>query len=215
MLQACLMCGTKVESRSARFRFCKPCRKIRDNDLRRERYHSDPAYRERRIATNSRWKRNKKDSDPEYKSAIHRRAYESRKRRMAADPAYRIRQQAIIRKGRDKEKDRYHSDSNYRNERLARYQRKRLDRYRSDPDYRRRTLDATAMRGKGYRKHWRALFDAQEGLCGICSDVMDLNNFRTLHVDHKQPLSRGGTDDIENLQLTHARCNLTKGNRIA
>ena len=32
-----------------------------------------------------------------------------------------------------------------------------------------------------------------------------------VHVDHVQPLARGGEDVFENLQLLHARCNLTKG----
>ena len=37
----------------------------------------------------------------------------------------------------------------------------------------------------------------------------------TLHVDHKKPRSKGGTDDDDNLQTLCAECNLGKGNRIS
>lgn len=34
-------------------------------------------------------------------------------------------------------------------------------------------------------------------------------------VDHIHPRSKGGPDDLDNLQLAHWRCNRAKGNRIA
>jgi len=34
-------------------------------------------------------------------------------------------------------------------------------------------------------------------------------------VDHKIPLSKGGKDAIENMQITHDICNLNKGSRLA
>jgi 5-methylcytosine-specific restriction endonuclease McrA len=35
------------------------------------------------------------------------------------------------------------------------------------------------------------------------------------HVDHIQPRSKGGTDDLDNLQILCAACNTVKGNREA
>lgn len=37
--------------------------------------------------------------------------------------------------------------------------------------------------------------------------------FRGLHVDHIRPVSRGGTNDPDNLRLLCPRCNLSRGNR--
>lgn len=33
-------------------------------------------------------------------------------------------------------------------------------------------------------------------------------------LDHKMPVSKGGTNDISNLQIAHLRCNQRKGNRV-
>jgi hypothetical protein len=54
-------------------------------------------------------------------------------------------------------------------------------------------------------------------ICGICHEEVD----RTLShpdplcasVDHIIPLARGGTNDLDNLQISHLRCNLSKGAR--
>ena len=35
----------------------------------------------------------------------------------------------------------------------------------------------------------------------------------SVHVDHKVPKSKGGGDDLSNLQAVHVRCNLIKGDR--
>lgn len=47
--------------------------------------------------------------------------------------------------------------------------------------------------------------------CAICSlPVSDKDK----SVDHIVPLSRGGTNEISNMQITHLRCNQKKGNRV-
>ena len=61
-----------------------------------------------------------------------------------------------------------------------------------------------------YRKNKHVLFGQQEGRCGGCQ--MDFP-FKVFHVDHVVPVSRGGTDHIENLQLLCSHCNSVKGNR--
>ena len=52
------------------------------------------------------------------------------------------------------------------------------------------------------------LMHDQNGRCAICKD--DLSNVKT-SLDHKIPVSKGGTDDISNLQLTCFTCNQIKG----
>lgn len=50
------------------------------------------------------------------------------------------------------------------------------------------------------------------GVCGICKHPLDL--FGT-DFDHIVPLARGGTHTFDNIQATHARCNRSKGARVA
>lgn len=63
-----------------------------------------------------------------------------------------------------------------------------------------------------------ALWDAQEGLCGLCGEVID-DGLRWPHpmspsVDHIVPLSRGGTHEQSNLQWTHLIGNTRKGAKL-
>ena len=56
------------------------------------------------------------------------------------------------------------------------------------------------------------------GICGLCLKPVD-PAIRYPHpgaatVDHIVPITRGGTQDDDNLQLAHARCNTSKGNRV-
>lgn len=56
----------------------------------------------------------------------------------------------------------------------------------------------------------RLVSNYQSKICGICSLKIDSN----FHVDHVIPLSRGGEHNLENLQLVHPICNLTKGRKL-
>ncbi len=47
----------------------------------------------------------------------------------------------------------------------------------------------------------------QDARCSYCRELLS----GPFHIDHKTPVSRGGRNDLENLQLTCARCNLRKG----
>ena len=63
------------------------------------------------------------------------------------------------------------------------------------------------------RKEWnykRALvWEMTEGRCFYCGSRT--NPFMTFHVDHVEPIIKGGTDKIENLVPCCKRCNLKKG----
>lgn len=58
-----------------------------------------------------------------------------------------------------------------------------------------------------------AVWAKSDGLCGICAGP--LSDSEVWHIDHIAPISRGGDDTLANVQAAHARCNLSKGNRIA
>ncbi len=50
---------------------------------------------------------------------------------------------------------------------------------------------------------------AQGNLCPICKETLFIGD--TTHNDHIVPLAVGGKDQIENIQVVHAVCNLSKG----
>jgi len=58
--------------------------------------------------------------------------------------------------------------------------------------------------------------------CYVCNKKIDLKAQRRvglkgwqngLHIDHLIPISKGGSDIIENVRPTHALCNIKKGNK--
>lgn len=53
------------------------------------------------------------------------------------------------------------------------------------------------------------LFKLQKGKCACCKDDLGDN----YHLDHIVPLSKGGSNKDENMQLLTQRCNLQKGNK--
>lgn len=57
----------------------------------------------------------------------------------------------------------------------------------------------------------RKLFKKQKS-CALCGEVLTLE---TASVDHKIPLSKGGSNFLDNLQLTHIDCNFKKADKLA
>jgi len=53
------------------------------------------------------------------------------------------------------------------------------------------------------------LYDKQKGKCNYCGCKLTIQYF---HIDHKTPLTRGGSDRITNLHLLCGPCNTRKGN---
>lgn len=56
------------------------------------------------------------------------------------------------------------------------------------------------------------VFERDGGVCQICDTPIGTEKW---HVDHRVPLVRGGKHSYDNVQLTHAHCNLSKGTRAA
>jgi len=55
------------------------------------------------------------------------------------------------------------------------------------------------------------LKEKQKDICPLCNTKIFDND--DIHTDHIKPISKGGEDIIENMQITHSSCNLSKGNR--
>lgn len=54
----------------------------------------------------------------------------------------------------------------------------------------------------------RTLYDRQEGRCVYCRRYFPVD---IMHVDHKKPISKGGSDEMDNLQVLCPTCNSSKG----
>ena len=54
----------------------------------------------------------------------------------------------------------------------------------------------------------QSMFRAQRGRCNYCGRT---HRIRYLEIDHKQPVSRGGSNATDNLQLLCTPCNMRKG----
>jgi len=52
------------------------------------------------------------------------------------------------------------------------------------------------------------IFQNQNSRCTLCGKVLDENG--TLHIDHIEPLSKGGTTTVDNLQILCVYCNIGK-----
>lgn len=59
--------------------------------------------------------------------------------------------------------------------------------------------------------------------CYLCSKPIDLSGSHIVgrpgwelypHIEHVVPLSRGGTDTLDNVKIAHAKCNLDKGTKL-
>ena len=57
------------------------------------------------------------------------------------------------------------------------------------------------------------LFDVQSGSCVYCGTELNRTGSSHYHIDHIKPLSRGGTNYVDNLQLLCPHCNLSKSKK--
>ena len=56
-----------------------------------------------------------------------------------------------------------------------------------------------------------SIFERDQGKCAYCNGQMLYSD--NWHIDHIQPVSKGGTNEETNLVLSCSRCNLEKSNK--
>ena len=65
------------------------------------------------------------------------------------------------------------------------------------------------------RQQLQAIFQKTDGRCGVCGCQHVMAGYpRDWEVDHIYPVSRGGNDDIDNLQVCCVECNRDKGDGV-
>lgn len=76
------------------------------------------------------------------------------------------------------------------------------------------------MNGQEMNRQRRILWDQQSGACFLCRQAMPEPDSHDHHfgwehliptIDHVVPLSRGGSNQLYNKVLVHAKCNVEKG----
>lgn len=68
-----------------------------------------------------------------------------------------------------------------------------------------------------FERNRKVILDREE-TCSICGGYVD-KELKTPHpmsaeVDHIHPKNKGGSDSLDNLQLTHRKCNREKSDKV-
>lgn len=94
-----------------------------------------------------------------------------------------------------------------RNERSAAARKKYADRIRMSNRLRHQKVRAAGK--MPHRHEIGLLLCEQDARCAICGVLLS----GAYHIDHKNPVSRGGTNDIWNLQILCVSCNTRKSSK--
>jgi len=119
-----------------------------------------------------------------------------------------------VKKYREENRDAYlNTRKNFREKNREKLNQEGIAYYKTETGLLNARLNSSKRRamkrtGKVTRQEIQNLFQNQKGLCVVCKEK--LNNY---HVDHIQPLSRGGEHNIFNLQLLCQTCNQVKFNK--
>lgn len=84
---------------------------------------------------------------------------------------------------------------------------------------RQRTESLKRAGGKATKQELQMLWKAQDSCCYYCGSLLTNNSSDhddiEAHIDHMQPISAGGSGEIDNLCFTCPRCNLSKNSMSA
>lgn len=194
---------------------CKKC----NHDKPIDSFTVDTRYRDGRYPwcaeCRRAWRQARKDKQRELHRAWSNRNREH-VREMALENYYRHKDQ-YSQKRREYDREKWHTDPRVRNRKNA----QKLRLYHTNPAYRRRHLETSRIcvhrrraRIKGMSTHftqqeWRDLCDKYGNRCLKCGKQGEMTP------DHIVPISRGGSNDISNIQPLCLACNLHKHAKTA
>lgn len=147
----------------------------------------------------------KREADRARERRREKAAAEGREVRIGRAPVYTEQERVDLRRKRsldywkrNPEKRKEHHKANYE---------KNRDEWRVKVRNRRARLNGNG--GSHTKADIEALWDLQKGRCVVCLKRLGTK----FHVDHNDPLAKGGSNGRSNLRLLHPKCNLEKGAR--
>ncbi len=151
-------------------------------------YNADPVNKERKREWAKKYREANKERDREYRKENHERTREQKRA--------------------------------YQQQRYARDRQRVLSIARAWKQANPHKLREYTRRRAAVKRHatvgivdYDAIWLASDGLCGICREAIRV--YDEIHFDHVVPLSRGGAHSTENIQVSHASCNMKKGAKVA
>lgn len=179
--------------------------RAKENAREKEKINTDSVYAAKRKAKNHRWRA----AHPEIKERYRERTRIATDRWTKANPE-RVREYQrewrAAKRAADPEFKQRDTDAN------KRYYDNNIDRMRTNGQVRssKRRAKKAASDGSYTEQEITDLFIKQGGKCHTCKCKIGKSGKSKYHVDHIQPLSRGGSNSIDNIGLACQKCNLQK-----
>ena len=197
-MKTCLMCSAPLQAGSLSPCCSDKCRRLRENECERKRRAENA---EARNAKYREWYAANPDKVRAYKaarSASRDKAYQQRYYQERKE-IWRERQRLRLASGKSRES---------RNRWLQKHREKERLRCRVKQNTRR----ALTLGQFVEIINPEEVYSRAKGVCGICHKPVDSGE--KWHVDHIEPISKGGAHTYENVQLAHALCNISKGAKL-
>jgi 5-methylcytosine-specific restriction endonuclease McrA len=211
------------------FTSCKECEKPKNRARMNARYRLHPEILKARRRERHKKHREKENAiskryrfaHPEYFAAHRKKYYAENRDKLLSQAAEKRRQDLAAARRKDKEK--YAANPDAARARAKRYARKNQAKVAArSKEYREKYPEKRAAwelrrhyrkRGNGGQHSdadWAALLEECGGRCLACGARSEPGRYRRLEKDHIIPITKGGRDDIWNLQPLCRPCNNTK-----
>lgn len=200
-------------SRGRVYSWCKPCAAKRAADRRRAKPQTE-AEKEQARTRARRWYRENREralANVKAHTAANRDAIRERLAKYRKDnDKLRAKKAAYYRANKEAARE-YRAEYHRKNAaqliaRVAEWRRQNPDAHRAQEALRRARKRGAG--GKVTKEQIAAIHAGQRGRCWYCSKSLKRTGY---HVEHRVPLSRGGTNGPENIVLACPPCNLRKG----
>lgn len=197
MILKCVICGNKFCAIRKSAKYCsKQCRRKADNNTeraklaRKEYYHKN----KNKILKNSKEKRNNYTSDK--KEEIKNRQHQY----------YLDNKEEILKKNNDWKKEKADCYKEYCKQYTKKYNCSEIGKFKNRMRAHKRRCILDNLEEIDY-KALKDKFDSLDNKCVVCGSKENIT------IDHKIPVTKGGTNENTNLVLACVHCNCQKGNK--